>query len=584
MIRSSAFILLTVFSFSALGSRVLEIEEFYRSKVSEMLQTRFPQTPYSVFVSIDTGQPDSLRRDLRGKSEQTKLPYWYDEDSEKIDLWERMDVPLGVLIKQVRSVTVSLKVDATLNEAELEDLKDNLAKHLKLDASSDRIEITRMNWTDQDRYRNLKWVGGSIAIGMMLLLISGWLVSKIAIARLVKGLTKPISEIGQSTQKFANQALNLASDLNGSQNRKERNFNSENADSVQLPADINLVETREAALELLERNQGFFDGPDADFMDFLERHGEKDPVTMGSILAELPKESLRNLFQFGVGSWWYKAIAHPAPLTIHSLSLLSEIDRLRLRRHFSNRTQGIEKNEYRQFALILNRLKKDVLVDILSGNSLDKVGPVLNLVPKETSLAVAKTLFPGQWAIFLSPTQAKDWVLDPNFLKTIENKALEVSPLRGNEEIAGFFEDLDLVRYLDTASPRDERDFYTVLPKNSRIVKERHPFYSILDASDDHIKVISGLFSPREWAIGLAGCDPSEKRHILEKFPERLRQQVIEVIKKTISSDIDDVQVSAIRRDIVSAFVNEASRAQFNVDEILNDSKESSEHHENKAA
>ncbi|NCN39958.1 hypothetical protein GW916_01785 [bacterium] len=574
---------LMLFSTQAFGSRAVEIEEFYQFKVKEVLETRFPQTPFSVFVTVDTGKPESSRRDVRAETKSTPLPYWNNGEDETLDIWERMDIPLGTLIKQVRSVSVSVRVDATLSDSELDELKENLIKHLKLDAGVDRIEITRMNWSEQERFRNLKWVGGGLAIALLLLIGTTWFVSRLAINKLVKGLSKPIAEIGASTQNFANKALNMASDM-GSQNRvKERDRTGEESPSLDIPTNINLVEIREAAIELLDRNRHFFESPDADFMDFLERKGSQDPLTVGSILAELTQESLKSIFRFGKGNWWYKAIAQPAPLTALSLNLLGEIDRLRVRRHFS-KAQSLESQMFRELALILHRVDGETILDLMRGAPIDKVGPVLSLLPRDQGLSFAKLIFPGQWAVFLAPEMPKEWKLDPDFLKDLEARALEANPLRDNEEISSFFEDLDLMGFLDTASPRDERDFYQVLPRDSRIVRERFPFYSVLEADEKQLKVISGLFSPFEWAIALGTCDSSDRRQVLEKFPERLRFQVIENFKMKNFSKWDEVEVRQIRRAITRAYLSENERLQSEMDEIVNGHSEDLQEGLNEAA
>lgn len=570
-------LLLLFCSTQAFGSRAVEIEEFYQFKVKEVLETRFPNTPFSVFVTVDTGKPEASRRDMRAQKESTPLPYWSNGEEETLDIWERMDIPLGTLIKQVRSVSVSVRVDATLSDSELDELKENLIKHLKLDAGVDRIEITRMNWSEQERFRNFKWVGGGIALALLLLIGTAWLFSRVAINKLVKGLSKPIAEIGASTQNFANKALNMASDLGSSGRSKDGNGSAVEKPSQDLPTDINLVEIREAALELLDRNRHFFESPDAEFMDFLERKGAQDPVTMGSILAELTQESLKSIFRFGKGSWWYKSIAQPAPLTASSLGLLGQIDRLRVRRHFA-KAHSMESQMFRELALILHRLDDESILNLLKSAPIEKVGPTLSLLPRDHGLRLAKMIYPGQWAIFLESEMPKDWKLDADFLKSLESRALEANPLRDNEEISSFFEDLDLMGFLDTANPRDERDFYQVLPRDSRIVRERFPFYSVLDAEERQLKIISGLFTPHEWAIAIGSCDPSDRRQVLEKFPDRLRFQVIEHFKMKSYAKWDEVEVRAVRRAVTEAYLNENERIQNEMDEIV--SAHSEEQHE----
>lgn len=557
----SILVSLVTLHLSAKASRVLEVEQFYQEKVKEILETRFPSTPFSVFVNVDTGRPEPTRREIQNSKnkEITKLPFWYsDEGIEDVDIWERPDVPIGTLIKQLRSVVVTIRVDATLKDEELKELQDVIAKQLKLDPGLDRIEISRMNWTDQERYRTIGWVGGLGAIAFLVLVLSFWLLARLSIARLVSGLTKPIAEIGNSTKKFANSALELASDLSQGQKSKVGELDSGGQDES-TPMDLNLLEIRKSALELLDRNRHLFETPDAEFLEFLERKGAADPITMGSILAELEQATLRTLVRYGAGDWWYKAVAQPAPLKAQSLAMLGEIDRLRVRRQFQD-THSEESAQHREFALTLNRLKAPEVASVMSGLSLEEAQPIIELLPRDLALAVGKALFPGQWAVFIDRTSdpAK---IKPQILKDLSAKAQKLRPLREEDEIKSFFRDLDLTEYLDSAPPRDERDFYLVLPELSRIRVQRYPFFKVFEGSDKVLKTLGSMFSPGDWAIALLNCDQGERRMLLEKFTDRLRFQVVERLSQLDRSENSiETSVRRIRRQIVRALQEEEHR------------------------
>ncbi len=555
--------LLALFAINASASRIIEIEEFYHAKVKEILETRFPKSPFSVYVTVDTGRQEPSRRDLQAgnKKDSTRLPYWYDDEgAEEKDIWDRTDVPLGNLIKQVRSIVIDVRVDSSLSDVELTELQNSISKQLKLDPGADRLEISRMNWSDQERYRTFSWVGGFVLISF--LIISGifWLLAKVSISQLIKGLTKPIAEIGNSTKKFANSALNLASDMSsqGREKRPDADGPGGGSGSSDLPMDLNLLEIRKNALELLDRNRNLFETPDADFLEFLERKGAADPVTMGSILAELDQNALKTLFRYGAGEWWYKAIAQPAPLKAQSLAMLGEIDRLRVRRQF----QDAEANApvlHREFGLVMNRLKPGEIVNVLMGLSVEEAQPIIDLLPRDQGLSVAKSMFPGQWAIFIDQQPDRTKISEKS-LEDILRKALKLKPLRNEDEIKAFFRDLDLSQYLDVATPRDERDFYMVLPELSRIRVQRFPFFKVLEGEDKILKSLGAMFSPHEWSIALANCEQGDRRAVLEKLTDRLRFQVIENLRGMDETPPTEFEIRKVRRDIVKVFLDEEHR------------------------
>ena len=76
-------------------------------------------------------------------------------------------------------------------------------------------------------------------------------------------------------------------------------------------------------------------------MDYIEQTGAQNPVAMGSILVELEKSILKNLYLYGKGDWWLVAISQSAPITSNTLALLGQIDRYRVRRQFSGANSHI---------------------------------------------------------------------------------------------------------------------------------------------------------------------------------------------------------------------------------------------------
>ena len=557
--RSLFFILAAlIVALPASASRTTEIEEFYSQKVTEILNTRFPDRPFTVFVTVDTGREELTRLDAsnrKGKT-TTRLPY-LEWEQEELDLWDRMDVPIGTLISQLKSVKIDISIDSSLTDADVTELKTNLAKQLKLDERADSISITKMQWLQAEKYRTFSWVALFFALALTLTLTGFWLLTKLSVRNLVRGLSKPIQEIGQSTQKFANDAISLASDMaNGAAATPSRdNKESATTQDTEMDFGANLLEIRKNAIELINRNQDLFAQPDSRLMEFLERQGQEDPRTVGSVLAELPETTLHTLFRFGVGQWWFVALSQPGPLTAKSIQILSEADKLRLRRHFSADSSLRKNDDFRRAGVIFSRLRDEELASLFADLPIDIAQSVFELMPRTLALAVAKKMFPGQWAVFLE-TNKKNKPIDAPLLAHLEKQAQEINPLRTEAQIQVFFQDWDLANYLDLANPRDEKDFYTVLPENSVIRRERTPFFKVVEAPPKLLRVLGPSLTVRDWAQVLYGFEPYDRDKFLTAFTDRLRFQVNDAIKQVDPFNLNQVLIRGLRRQIIKAYQN----------------------------
>lgn len=558
MLNNLMILLLLGFGFAANASRLPEIEEFYTEKVSEMLKMRFPNTPYTVFVQLDVGDKNkdfSRKKEVkRGGTQVVQLPY-LEVDDEELTVWDRTDIPLNSLIGLLDKVLIRVQIDAETSDADLKDLQENIAKQLKLDASADSIEIAKVDFNSKERTKQKIWMIVGFIFTAAAIFAIFWYLSKWSVKQLVKGLSQPISEIGKSTQEFANNALNLAADMNQAPSAMNSSVNSPEED--QFSHGSNLIEIRKSALELIERNKEMFENPDSRFISFLEQQGSENPSQMGAILAELDQKSVKTLYKFGWGEWWFAALASPAPLTPKAIKILSEIDRLRVRWHFSEEKSA---PEFKEAGLAFTRLSEDQLINVLKGTTLQDAEPVLDLLPRAQALSVAKKLFPGQWAQLLENHKPLSTV-KADLIQKLKVKALEVQPLRKEVQIQSFFADLDLVKFLDVASPRDERDFYLVLPKDSKIKNERIPFFRVLEAPLSVKKLIGPEVNMKDWALALAGCEPVDQKSMLDGFSERLQFIIKEEILKIDPTKIDQAKLRNVRKAIVQAYLRNSNES-----------------------
>lgn len=569
-LKITLFAILLFLSTVANASRIPEVEQYYIDKVSSLLKTRFPDTPFTVFVQVDVGdrsKEGSRKKEIRrGDTTTVQLPYLEVEDDDDVSIWNRTDVPLGTLIGLLERVVLRVQIDSSVDDKELKDLQDNLAKQLKLDAKADTIEIARVPFNQAEKQKQKLWW----VLGMFIMIAAVstifYFLAKHSVKALVKGLAQPISEIGKSTQEFANSALNMAADLSQPSSVSDKAASGSSSGEDELSLGSNLIEIRKSALELITRNQNMFKNPDSRFLSFLEQQGTDNPTQMGAILAELDQESIKTLYKYGWGTWWFTALASPAPLTPVSIRILSEIDRLRLRWHFNDDENSEYKKSNQEAGLVFGRLTDEELVTLLKDVQLGDAEPIFDLLPRSQALSVAKKLYPGQWAKLLEHNSSGATVLhvlNAGLVEKLTKRALELKPLRKEVQIQNFFADLDLVKYLDVATPRDEKDFYMVLPKESKIKAERFPFYQVFEASNEVKKMMGGDINAKDWAYVLSGCEQSDQRSMLEAFSDRLRFMIQEYMSDLDKSKVDNQKVRNIRKAIIQSYFRHSENIKF---------------------
>jgi hypothetical protein len=497
----------------AWANRISEVEDYYSERASKFIQSRFPNQPFTVIALVSVDKSDSK------KSQSENLPYFDVVDKEQ-DIWSKADVPLSTLISYVDKVSIKVDLETDMEANELNALHTQLFEFLKLSTSSDKIEINKIKprpvvATPKEEGTNWsKLILGMIGVGLVgLFILMQW-----SVRSLIKGLSTPISEIGKSTQSMASQNLSSALTSN-SPIAKNSSTGAFSGDSS--------YESRRLYKEVFEETKDLFERPNIDLMDFLEEQGSKNPIAMTALFAEMKKEKLKELFSFGVGDWWFTALATPPHVNGDSLEVLHKLHRLKIKSQLSSHTP-LNEVETKDFALILNRLDENELATVLKPHSFQTSEPLLHLLPKNKSMRVCKKLFPGNWAQFIEPKTAKQKI-SSSTIKQVQQKSLEIKPLRNTQAIDTFFNESEIEKYLDHANTWDEKEFYSALSAESPIRSRRQPFYTFFELGPEKFNLVLQELAIPELALILPDCERVESHKLFEALTERQRFRLREV-------------------------------------------------------
>ncbi len=492
----------------AFANRVSEVEDYYTERTSKFIQSRFPNQPFTVLAIVNIDKPESK------KSQSENLPYFDVVDKEQ-DIWSKQDVPLSTLISYVDKVAIKVDLETEMEANELNALHNQLFEFLKLSTASDKIEIKKIPPKPivpgpiQEAVNWWKFILGMVAAGLIgLFVLMQW-----SVRSLIKGLSTPISEIGKSTQSLASQ-----------------NFSAATAPKTLAPSagrHDSSYEARRLYKEVFEETKDLFERPSIDLMDFLEEEGTQNPTAMTALFAEMKKEKLKELFAFGVGDWWFTALATAPQVSGDSLEVLHKLHRLKIKNQLLSTTSLMDA-ETKDFALILNRLNEEELETVFRDYPFQTSAPILHLLPVNKSVRVCKKLFPGNWAQFIEPqtTKAK---ISPTTIKQVQQKSLDIKPLRNAQSIDSFFNETEIEKYLDHANTWDEREFYKALSPQSPLHAKRTPFYKFFDLNQEQFNLVIQEIPVQELSFILPDCERVEGHKLFESLTDRQRFRLREI-------------------------------------------------------
>lgn len=522
------------------ASRELEVEDYFSKKATHFIQTRYPGAPFTVMVRVDTGQSQQRRQAISEKDPKVlNLPYLEFSENPPDNLWSRTDVSLAQLISYVRRLDIDVEIDAPFAENELEEFRQQLFKYLKLSPSFDELNVRKMSWVKKTMApRSIKDYAliGGVAFLLLIFLMG---LSRLSIRQLVKGLSQPLSEIGKNTASL--QPGGLPPKLSTIENLETNSTGTSYLSS-------------DALKEWVAENPQDFAQPTAQTMAFLELWGERHPRAMGRLFAELEVNVVRNLVRWGQGEWWETAITQPGGSQAEVDRIIGELGRLKMRRRLEQ--EGLNKDEsepHYELELALGRLPIKTLGKLLKDHSIEKVGPLLRRLPKEKMIHCAKYLYPGQWAQLLEQS-AESELVSPELAEQLFEGAVQALPLREDKQIQRMFSDADLVRYLNETTTKDERELYRMLPKDSKVARQRKPFYQVFECDPDLLESLSQNIPLSSWALAFRDCERSETVKLFQFFTDRQKFQIRTHLDQIKASSPSNEQVVGAKRQILEQF------------------------------
>lgn len=490
--------------------RVVELEDRLTRDASFYLKARFPDIPFIV-----TARVDPLRRENSGRSaaQGESLPYFefFQDEEEFRDEWDNPSVPLSALLMRTRRISMQISVPSQVSEADLTELKEGLFNALHLTPARDSIDFNRRSWAVQE----VPWIGIYIAGAAIFMLLVGLLIiNRSSANRIARALTEMKAQSGnQNANQPALAPLALDSDpgLRPKSDSQEVKFNDP----------IKMKELATSSLKMLFDTKEF---PNHHDVFVLDRLGSSAPQKLGALLVELPSENQTELLQYSTGHHWIKALNEPGFLDFQCLEVLQSLAQNPRGKHLS------ASHQLTKTILAVWRLGDD-RTKLLRSISRDDAFALLSEMPKSIAVAEARRAFPGNWGAILD-SKFKANLPSLARLKEIHDQAVAALPLNEISELKRYRSDKELLEYVRTADPSEEREIYEAADEGSLIHRMRPPFYILFQQSEELLKKIVQQVAVDRWSLALFNIPKTERQSIDRHMTEKQRFLLIERFKR----------------------------------------------------
>jgi hypothetical protein len=189
---------------------------------------------------------------------------------------------------------------------------------------------------------------------------------------------------------------------------------------------------------------------------------------------------------------------------------------------------------------------------------------IFSMFPKDKAIQHARKAFPGAWADVLDP-EFRTVKFSPEQCKEIADRAEKQRALLDFSRLNHYRQLSEVMRFLKTANPEEEKEIYLVAKPNSAIHQTRAPFYVLLEASEALLNKFVPLYTPQQWTLALFNVNRALRVKVQNTMGEKQRFLFVERMKQLDSNHPDPIQVGDLREKMAAHF------AQFEKSESILD-------------
>jgi hypothetical protein len=540
------FVFLATVSFAQNSKhpRAVELENQLTKTAHEFLKGRFPDKPFTVVVNVEPTHRYGDQKPM----ESEKIPYFDMADSEIVDEWDDPTFSHAALMSRVKKALVTVSVPSDVTKDEMAEIEQSIFMLLNLFKTRDEVKIQLRNWGEENKLGNLIWlVWVGVGLVAIILFLSGLFV-------VLRGTTSKLAKAIAQTQ-------NKTSNLTSTPTMPALSQDGKNSTSSPSMASGNLrfndpIKIREIVLKEIHHFDTHREFPTLNDIIMLDKWGSETPSELGAFLIEFSQEKQDLIFSYSNEKYWLDALNEPGELSSTALEFIQKLHRVH---------REIEKFQIQKLLISVWRMSPADRTDYLRSISKDDAMTILNELPKSIAVQSARSAFPGNWAQILD-LNVQSRSLNSDQINSLYQKALTQFPLRKTDSLKKYSHIKDLLSYLKSCDPKDEKEIYLTIPADSILHNLRMPFYKILELEKEDLEKIVPLISLDDWSYAMLNIPNDQRKNLENVFSEKQRFLYKEKLKlldqKNVSKDICGEYREKIADFSIKYLTNQKSAAQ----------------------
>lgn len=510
------FILFAVFNISGVKAespRVIEIQEKIKTDISDFLEKFSPNTKYSVQVKVKP-----LRRRYDQNSRNEDLPFMEFQEDLILDEWDDPKTNVYSLYSRISEARVSIFIEDKVTIENRSKFKEALLLDVNLVPGRDSVTIeaistpvleTAFNWKDQTEI---------LLLGVMLIIAVVLGVGLNSLSKKIipqQALNSNENKNDRSSPVPAAPTMSAVAPIPSSTGNGG-GFSELKGDlNIQDPSQINAVVGKKIT-KLLDSDVF----PTLSDMVIFEELLKKDPSSFSYLVYEFPLDAQKNIYQLGKGELWFKGfsdVGFPSKVVLISLDTM-----------IRNRTVHQDQN-FENLLIHSWRLTKN-LTSFIKSVSKEEAFSILYYLPKDISIPVARKCFPGSWGGILEDKPV-NVLSDTKKIQSLITEVLRLQPYFNYESLQVFKNRKDLLVYLDTVEPHEEKDIYSVMGEENDLSSVRPPFYKFFELEKEKRANVYKKFSMNEWAVACFNIERHDKDIVTDLMDEKEKYLFSHILK-----------------------------------------------------
>jgi hypothetical protein len=301
---------------------------------------------------------------------------------------------------------------------------------------------------------------------------------------------------------------------------------------------LDTVQVTEIATKMIEGLVSQKSFPNLRQMIALDEIGKSNPPLLGAILGVMPASMRNTCLSLSSQLYWLQSIQQAGRIDSQCIDIIQNLLRL---------IDMDAKPELEQLAIYAWRLNDEVT--LFFRNSDIEVGmTILKRFPKALAIRLARECFPGKWAALIEKSQSAP--IPKNTIEVLSEMALNLRPLTTPSQVKQYFEEIEIIDWLNTANIEEEKELYNSINKNSFIHRIRKPFFKVFEESPEIISESVASIPFHELIIALFDIQKKELNKFETHFNEKQKMFFSQAMRQLDQKNPTTEQITQARKKV----------------------------------